>query len=541
MRKRTRAISTLLMVLLILLAAIIGALIAYMWAIAPFYFEPQNTMDLVITDASFLVDHADQFNVTVMNPSHSITDTSIISIFITSGGYNGSGVTSTSPELPFTLKRGTSQTFTCSLQWGSLFAGSLIAVHVLTANNTEAGLTIQTQSVSLSVSTSFDATRSTGYFNMSVTNNPSVIDLNLSSVLINNSPVDNNLSITLPAVIPANQTISFACFANWADLVKPTITVQTTEGYTAETTPDVPSVDLQVTGVTFNETNSNETDIALFNSPDSAAPVTITNITLAHGSTTDVINGSLSTPALPTEIGLNQTVVFACAWNWTDMSYRNVSVAVTAYTLQGFVSQTATVTTPPEVAAKINDVRFDLGNTGVFVVNMTNMAYSLRTINVTEVDFNQNVTSMNATLITPDDQYNLACFFDWSGFVGQSVNLTAHITYDSNELLLTYNLTLPYLKITNASFYYLSPGGPYVNVTVLNSKFSKINATITQVYAQTENGTVFIATAAGQEVPVGSEVGIVCPWNWEPYTGQDVTLTIETADGRQTSATFKVG
>jgi hypothetical protein len=540
MRKEARAISTLFAILLILLSAIVGALIAYMWAMAPFYLEPENTIDLVVTGASFPVNHADQFSVTVMNPSHSVSGANITAIYVTAGGFNGSSVTGTQPALPLFLDVGTSQTISCSLDWSSL-AGKTIIVHVLTVNNTEAAIAVKTQSVGLTVSPNFDASQSVEYFNVTVMNQPSPINLTLSSVLLNYNPV-NNLSIPLQTVIPANQTLTFTCFANWEDLVKPVVTVQTLEGYTAEVTEDVASsVSLQVTQVAFNQTNSNETDVTLFNSPDSAASVSVTNITLAHGSTVDVITGNLSNPALPTAIDKNQTVVLACAWNWTDIVYRNLNVTVTAYTKQGFKSQTQTVTTPLAVADNITDVRFDLDETGLFLLNITNMPYSLHTINVTRVDLNQNLTSTSPTLVTAGTQSTLTCVFNWSSFVGQNVTVTAHITYDSNESLLTYNLTLPYLKITNASFFYLSPGSPYVNVTVYDSAFSKINATVTQVYAETENGTVSIVSAAGQEVSIGSVVEMLCPWKWEPYVGQDVTITIQTADGYQTSATFTVG
>jgi hypothetical protein len=359
--------------------------------------------------------------------------------------------------------------------------------------------------------------------------------------LLNYNPVDENLSITLPAVVPANQSLSFTCFKNWANLVQPIVTVQTLENYTAQTQEPIPSVNLQVTQVTFNETNTDEADVTLLNSADTVNSLSVTNITFAYGDTVDVINGSLSNPALPTEIDQNQTVVFACAWNWTDISYRDMEVTVTAYTEQGFVSQTETVTTPPGVAAEINNVLFDLNDTSRFLVNMTNMPYSLDPINVTEVDLDQNQTSTSATLIAAGAQSTFPCLFNWSSFVGQNVTVTAYITYGSNESLLTYNLTIPYLEITNASFFYLSPGSPYVNVTVHNSEFSNINVTITQVYVETENGTVPIVSAAGQKIPVGTDVEMLCPWQWSPYVGQDVTIIIQTADGYRTSATFIVG
>ena len=540
MRKRVKAVSTIFAILLMLLSAIIGALIAYTWAMAPFYLEPKNSLDLIVTGVNFPVNDANHFNVTVLNPSHSIGGANITGIYITAGGYNGSSITNSQPELPFYLAKGSSQTITCTLAWGSL-AGSTIEVHVLTVNNTEAGFAVQTPQVTLEVNTNFDASQSAQYFNVTVTNISSPINLTLSHVLLNENPVDENLSITLPAVIPRNQSLLFTCFANWANLVRPLVTVQTLEGYTAQTQEPIPSVNLQVTQVTFNETNTNETDVTLFNSADTVNSLSVTNITFAYGNTVDVINGTQSNPALPTEIDQNQTIVFACAWNWTDISHRDLDVTVTAYTQQGFMSSTQTATTPPAVEAEINNVQFDLNDTSLFLVNMTNMPYSLYPINVTKVDLNQNQTSTSATLIVAGAQSTFPCLFNWSSFVGQNVTVTAFITYDSNESQLTYNLTIPYLEITNASFFYLSPGSPYVNVTVHNSEFSNINATITQVYVETENGTVPIISAAGQEIPVGTDAEMLCPWQWPPHVGQNVTITIQTADGYQTSATFIVG
>jgi hypothetical protein len=540
-RKEVKAISTLFAILLMLLSAIIGAFTAYMWTMAPFYLEPKNSVDLLVTGVDFPVNDANHFNVTVLNPSHSIGGANITGIYITAAGFNASSITNTQPQLPFYLDKGTSQTITCSFAWGSL-AGNTIAVHVLTVNNTEAGYSVQTQQVSLGVDTSFNASQSAEYFNVTVTDNPSPINLTLSNVELNYISVAENLSIKLPAVIPANQSLTFTCFANWADLVEPIVTVQTEENYTAQIQKDIPSVNLQVTQVNFNETYTNETDITLFNYADTAVSLSVTNITLAYNNTTPyVITGNLSNPSLPTEIVQNQTVVLACAWNWTDISYRDMDVTVTAYTQQGFVSQTQTSTTPPGVVAKINNVLFDLNDTSRFFVNMTNMPYSLHTINVTEVDLNQNQTSTSPTLIVAGAQSTFPCLFNWSSFVGQNVTVTANITYDSSELLLTYNLTLPYLEITNASFFYLSPESPYVNVTVHNSEFSSLNVTITQVYVETENGTVPIISAAGQGIPVGTYAEMLCPWQWSPYVGQDVTIIVQTADGYQVSATFIVG
>ena len=118
-RKGIKAISTLLAILLMLLSAIFGALLAYMWTMAPFYSEP-NTVDLIVTNLNFPVDHGTYFDLTVMNPSHSIGGTNITDIYIESLGLNETSITASLPALPLFLDRGTEQTFNCSLDWGGL-------------------------------------------------------------------------------------------------------------------------------------------------------------------------------------------------------------------------------------------------------------------------------------------------------------------------------------------------------------------------------------------------------------------------------------
>jgi hypothetical protein len=538
-KKETKAISTLLAILLILVSAIIGALLAYMWTVAPFIVESGDTVDLIVTSVNFPADHATSFGVTVMNPSHSIADTNITDIYIESLGTNRTSIQSSDPSLPILLQRGTTQTFNCSLDWGGL-AGRIITVHVLSINNTEAARSILTPSVRLDANTNFDASESINYFNLTVTNANSPINLTLSRVLLDYNPVAN-LSITLPKTIQPNDTIPIICYANWQGHIKPIVQVETLEGFTAEVRKEAPStVNLQVSQVNFNETNTNQVTLTLTNSADSATYVNITSIDFTHGNTTDTISGNLSNPTLPLTINTGETVTLICLWNWTDASYRDIDVTMTAYTKQGFASPPLTVRTPARNAGRIDEVHFDLDDTTLFSVNITNFAYSLQTANVTRIDINQNPTSINTALITPGAHATFTCAYNWSSLVGANVTIRAHVMYDSNETQLTYTLKLPYLKITNASFSSLSPETPYVNITVRNSEFSKVKATITSLLIKNETSPLLVVGSTGFEVAVGSEVSIVYPWNWNPYAAKDVTIIVTTVDGSQASATFKV-
>lgn len=540
MKRQTLAVSTILTVILILIAAIVGALVAYMWTMAPFYLEPENAVDLIVTDTNFPVNNAGYFNVTVMNPSHSVSAANITDIYITAPGFNRTSVTDSNPELPFVLDRGTTQTIDCSLLWGDL-AGKLVTVHVATTNNTGAERSVQTQDVRLGLNTFFNASQSINYFNISVTSVSSPINLSLSRVLFDFYPLNNtNLNTTLP-VIKQGQTIGLTCYVRWEGFVNPLIRVETTEGYAAEKQADARgTVSLQVTEAAFNDTNVNEVDVTLFNSPESAVGIDVSNIILTHGNITYAISGNLSNPALPMSVNKNQTVVFACTWPWSDSANRDIDITVNANTTQGFVSVSKSVRTPPRVAANMTAVNFDLDNTGIFTINVTNLQYSLDTVNVTSIDLNQTVVGTSPILLIPGQQATISCTFNWSAFVGQNARITFHVNSSSNAFPNFYDTYVPYLKVTNADFSAFSENNLYANVTVRNSEFSKVNATITGVQVRTDNATFLIAGATGYEIDVGSEGAIVCPWNWKPYRTQNVIITVYTADGTQASATFEI-
>jgi hypothetical protein len=550
-QKDFRAVSTLLAVLLILAAAILGGLISYMWAIAPFYATPpSNNVNLAITSANFTVNHANYFDVTVLNPSYSLSGTNITNIYLTIAGETSVfNVTNTNPILPVFLDVGASSTIRCYSNWGS-YAGENITVNVAPQSGNGATYQVNPPFVKLTASAYFNATETVESFFMTVQNDAnSAINLTLTGVSIDGASVPD-LSISVPEVVNTSQSVSFNCIYNWQGHAAPVVVAETLEGYTAQVTTQVnASVLLQVNDVQFNETNPSQISVALSNSPESTTPVNIANITIVYGNTTDVINGTLSNPALPYLLGINNNVTLNCAWNWANESYRNITISVAAFTSQGFVSRLATFTTPADVAARIDQTEFDLGDTGHFTVNITNLAYSLQDINVTRIDFNDKITNTSSALLTKSGgQAAFICEFNWSSFVGQNANITAYISYANNSVLLPFQAKVPYFRMLNVSFSDFSLGNPYMNVTVGNSEFSKTNANITRIFVQTENMTQAIdgtlsypkISLQGYALAPGTEQTITCPWDWSPYVGKDVTIIVQTADGFQASITLKV-
>jgi hypothetical protein len=270
------------------------------------------------------------------------------------------------------------------------------------------------------------------------------------------------------------------------------------------------------------------------------------NLTLPDN-TTIKLDTIPSLNIIPIPLPANQSLTLKCLWDWN--THRDETITVNVYTKQDFNVPSRTAITPSAVIWNVDDVGFDLDDIEHFSVNITNKPCSLHEINVTKVELNQNLTTINSTLIPAGGQATLVCGFNWSSFVGGDATITVHAVYGVNESLASYRLTLPHLKIVNASFSNFELGNPYLNVTVYHSQFSRLDATITQIFVKTDNGTFSIdgtitnprISPTGYRLFSGMEVTMVCPWDWSPYLGKDVTVVAQTADGLQVSMTLKVG
>jgi hypothetical protein len=546
----TAAVSTILAVLLILAAAILGGLVSYMWAIAPFYSTPTN-VGLAVTGASFQAGHANYFDVTVLNPSNSQGGTNITSICLeVTGKTSLFNVTDTNPGLPIFLDQGASTTVRCYSNWGS-YAGNDMTVEVFSQAGTGSFLTVQTKFVKLTAVASFNATESVEYFYVVAKNDPvSEINLTVTGVSIDSIPV-SNISKTLPITLSKGESVVLQCFSDWQEHATPDVKVETQEQYVAEVTQNVSaSAFLQVNSVEFSETNQGQVAVTISSSSGSTTAVDISSIAITHGNTTDVINETISSPSFPILLYPGNSTTFNCPWDWSDESHRNLTISVAAYTSQGFVSQSSSFTTPAEVAARIDQAEFDLNDTGHFNVTTANLPYSLQTINVTGIDFNGSPTGVNSELVAADGHVALVCSFNWSSFIGQKAYITANVTYGANNSLSLppFQVSVPYFSVLNVSFADSSLGNPYVNVTVRNSELSKSGANITDIFILSGNATQSVdgtlsnppISPLGYLLASGGEITIVCPWNWSAYAGGEVAVTVQAADGFQASMTLKV-
>ena len=545
-----KAVSTIILVIIILCSAVFGAFLSYMWVMANFYLEPE-TVDLVITNVDFPVDHAGYFYVTVMNPSHSSSRANITKIYYTVEGDNTLyTVTKTSPdELPILLEKGTSKTIRCDENWGK-FAGKTIAVYVSATNASGAEASAETKFVKLELNTKFNATVSCKQFNVTIENDPqSAINLTLTNVKVNWVPIGNasllpdDQNITFPIDLSVGKNVSLRCFYDWKNFVNPTLRVETSEGYYAEASTNVnASVLLLITDVVFNETKPDEMSISIANSPESSTLVDVSDIVLTYSNGTKYhINGTLTSPQFAPyyRLGIGNTTTFNhCIWNWRN--YRDQNITINVNTKQGFTPASKTIKTPQPVVLRITELDFNLTNTECFLLTVRNMPCSL-----------QNATITNATIVyinpikinqtTPGIPYNLTieetqtfnCTFDWSGYKGKNITVNIYASqYHAN-----YTITLPTI-ILNATFN-SSVSTQYFSINIQNNAFSTINITGINV-----NGTWINMTPTYPALPItvqnAKTLLILCPLNWQMLSGDDITIVVTTSNGFEITTAVRV-
>jgi hypothetical protein len=544
-----KAVSTIILIILILCSAVFGALISYMWVMGNFFLEPDTT-DVVITNVDFPVDHADYFYVTVMNPSHSLSKTNITEIYFTvEGDTQLHNVTDTSPEsLPITLEKETEKTIKCIEPWGE-FAGKNITIYVSASSASGAVASFATSFVELKLNVAFDASISCKHFNVTITNDAdSAINLTLTKLLINLMPIETakrrtdgeNVTIYGTNLPNTGESLSLQCFYDWETLSSPKVRVETSEGYYAEAKGNSnASVLLLITNVAFNKTNPNDMSITVENSAISYTKVDIDDIVLTYlNGTIDEeyhVNGSLTNPTFAPyyELGINKTVTFDhCVWNWKN--FRDQNVTINVYTKQEYTPVSTTVKTPNETVFSINS-SFNLTDTGHFWVNITNMACSLQNITVTQIKFNANQTSFTPQTIPAGNWTQLNCAFNWTAFRG----ISAIISVNASDVVVSQNVTLPYmlLNIVNASFA-TSGNGKEFNITIENSINSLLNATLTRIVVCFGNETVFQSEGIGYIVEIGKNVTLTFSWDWSEYETKEVTISVYIVEGLEFVATF---
>jgi hypothetical protein len=555
--KNKKGISTLILIVLMLCSLVVGALISYVWVLSAYYNMPEETTSLWAENAVFDKYNATYFNVTVLNPSNSALDVNVTGIRLIGEADNSVvNINTTNPQVPFQIKKGTKQTFKCLSNWGK-FAGRFVTVKPVAGNISTTGYTTIAPLVLMRITPTFDVSKSVQYFNLSVENHGgSVINLTVSDILIFGTSIKANVTPTLPSVVQPNNFTRFTCNYNWDNLrgQNVTITVKTAEGYEAvNTTRNLLGAVLYVDKIEFPNTKTDSFNVTLRSTADSTMNSIIKkiNVTLHDGTTI-----SANCPALLLQstaaVAKNSSKTFNCLWNWSQ--YRNENITINAYAKEGFNIPDKWAITPPSVVWNITDFKFDLDDTGHFLVNVTNMPISLRSMDIIKVKLNETQGTVFTTL-APGEQKTINCTLDWKNLRGKNVTLTVVPQIEAN---ISRVVSIPSVQLKllgdqpaygDLRSHYPNVTIPiplrYVNVTIANSANSLSDVNVTRIILETGGTTYEIdknltspLISAGYVLKIGENVTIICQWNWENL-GSTLKITVYTKEGTKTSRTWE--
>jgi len=115
-------ISKIVLILLLLVSAIVGGVLSYMWTEGYYQskgFRIPETATIIITDVTFDPQDPTFFDLTLLNPPFSISSASVAQIRVSTEDGVLHGITAVTPSLPVELSIDESKTIKCIWNWTS--------------------------------------------------------------------------------------------------------------------------------------------------------------------------------------------------------------------------------------------------------------------------------------------------------------------------------------------------------------------------------------------------------------------------------------
>jgi hypothetical protein len=558
-----KAVSTLILILLIAVAAIIGGLVTYMFTIAAFVDIPEGTT-VTITNIYLDKQDASSFKIGVLNPSFSPANATITRIAV---GLKGASelydIVETDPAIEngIIIPKGESLNITCfevqkdgaNVTWGKVagdFAGESIIVYLFSSDAQAANMETILPYAKIDISeTVFDSSVSFGEFNATLMNDNSEINLTINQMIVSGIELtENNVSPNLPVDIGINESIHFAFNASWYPIMSTntSLTVYTSEGYVFSQNLQLPGVFVGIQNVAFDKDATDYFNVTIYNLEQSANYANVTEIvgTLENETTIEQDYPSIG-------ITPNSTETFKFNWTWKE--YRGKNIDFTAYLLQDFETAPFTGTTPASIIVKVlnENETFDLKDKEHFNITVQNHGSSLEAINVTGIAVKETGEVINGTMANPKlpygpiepraaEQFNCG-ITNWTNYAGESLTLTVYVvaseTLEEQSFEFVFTLPAAELNITGVTRTEMG-ATKYLNITARALDYSVWNLTISEIKITLQNQSVVLEQTFFKDqiiITPSSEAILLCAYDWIEYPPENITITVITAEGIEAS------
>jgi len=569
MLHNTKAVSTIILIILMIISAIIGGVISYLFTIA-YYTEIPAGTTVTITGVYLDEKNATAFKVGVLNPSYSPTDATITSIAVSLKGETKLyEVLEAEPSLEngTIIQKGTAINFTCSMlrvedrnmTWGEFaakFAGESIIVHVFSSDAPAANMEAVMPLVKLHVTdTDFDPTFSFRKFNITVMNDAnSVVNLTINEIMVGLITLEGT-SPELPQYVENGTSVHFEFNGNWHGYTSISLGISTKEGYRFLTDINLTQAYATIQDVTFNEDYTDHFNVTVFNLAESVSYVNVTKINCTLENETS-IEKSYDPP-----VGImpNSTYTFMLNESWRE--YRGKTISVKVYFLQDFETDAYIATTPSPIIIKAlhENETFSLQDRTHFNITLQNHQSSLDAVNITKIVIKETGEIINETRsdpqlpygsINPGQDETFHCnISDWNASplgAGKNITLIVYVIANktSEEYSFDFVFNLPkaelnITEVTNIEF----GATKYLNITVESSSYSIWNLTVSKVTITLQNQTILAEDIVPENqliIKPGETAAVLCLFDWGKYQNTDIVVTIITEEGIETQTTFHI-
>lgn len=560
LRSKSKAVSQLILIILLFISFIVGALLSYLWTIAPFveYRVAEDKTALIITDVSFDPNNARQFNLTVLNPSYSKEDARIMQIGFIAENATFILVTNVTEnneilQFPITLKRGEEKTLTCKTYWGEI-AGQVLDIVISGPNIVGSSVHLRTPFVKLEITEAkFNSSLSVKYFGLTVRNHPnSTIPLNIIGIT---TPLPGTVMFdpSLPLKLEVGHSVPFNCTGDWGAFQELSIVVETSQGFIARyVAQNLPTpAKLNLTKADFRIEDTKHFTLTIQNEPDSPTRVDISNIefTLEDGTKPQVTITPPIEEAYYYKLYPSNSCSPICEWDWAN--YRDKTLTITVHTKQGF-QETFSVKTPPPVNMTIINASFNTADMNRFTITVKNSPYpySTKNANVTRIivtlEDGTNI-EINGTQASPklpciiniNENKTFVCPWNWTSFQNNNITITVYTvegystkTFLKTPIHIVLNITRLEFKENETNCFQLT----------LHNNSSFPDVTLTQIDVTVEDQTFPAEPVDGIRLPCKLEKGnitLTCFWRWGTYRDKNVTVTVRTLEGFNVSKTIR--
>jgi len=563
LRNQVRGTSTIALILLVLISAIIGGIISYAFTIAYYTKIPKETT-LAITNVYINPRDIRSFIIEVLNPSYSPSDTNVTRIALSlKNGTQLYDVVEANPSIKngLRIRKGESVNITCSTikkdnititfgEFVSAFPGEAILLHVFAEGSPAANIETLLPYVKLEITADFNPRVSFKKFNITLTNSlRSEVDLTITDLvpgLIAFEEVNPDFKST-PVVLPRNATVCFQFYnGSWHGFTQIRLEIYTEQGYTFCKEITMETVYAAIQAVGFDENQTDKFNIKVYNFAESANSVNVKRIECV------LENGiKLSFDCDSAEILPNATRVFTFDWNWRD--YRGKSVTVVAYFTQDFATPEYRVQTPTPVILKVLNAAnaFSLHDKEHFNITILNHASSIETVNITKIMVKETseILSITDGIINPCDNKTFSCGFNWTKFLnnyGRDLTLTVYATGNKTlkEYAFNFSFTLPVAELNITAITHTSIDNTrYLNLTVRNLNHSVWNLTLSKVTIKVLDSAEALEYLLPKNhviLNVGGEAILLCPFDWQRYIGKNITVILVTEELVEASITYLI-